>query len=98
MAKISLTIVNKDGSESEVQATKVSDEWAYHKDIDSGLYAITYVPSGKKLGMLRTVASVKELLNDERFFNDKESNGTAPPSWLDALKEHWSKDVQKKKR
>lgn len=58
----------KDGSVKEVEGTKLTDQFHYHKD--EGLYWLTHTPSGMLVTSAKRVKSLKELINEPEFFDD----------------------------
>lgn len=59
----------KDGSVSEVEGTRLTDEFHYHKS--DGLFWLTHTKSGMFVTSSKKLKSLKELINEPEFFDDR---------------------------
>lgn len=77
--------------EAEIEHTIIDDNWAYRNE--NGLYYLTHRPTGKMFGSYLKVGTIKELLKEECFFNDKFSTGdeNPPVSWLEVRNKYFMK-------
>ena len=59
----------KDGSVQVVEGTRLTDQFHYHSQ--DGLYWLTHTPSGRFLTSAKKVKSLRELINEPEFFEDR---------------------------
>lgn len=59
----------RDGTVEEVEGTKLSDSFHYHKQ--DNIFWLTHTPSGRFVTSAKKLKSLKELINEPEFFDEK---------------------------
>lgn len=83
--------------EKEVEHTVINDEWAYRK---SDYYILTHIPTGKRFGMFKKVSTIRELLKEDCFFNDKyvDYSKEPPISWREVRVKYYNREFDEIKK
>lgn len=70
MKKGVIKLLRKEGGTLDCEADIMSEQWAIHQDpfLESKLYVLTHIPSGKRVWSSKTKTFLKRLIQEPAFF------------------------------
>lgn len=101
MAKEPVLIDHKDLGLVDREHTILDDEWAYRKDEETKpYYGLTHRPTGRMFGFYKKLETIKSLLAEECFFNDKynDYDKRPPHSWYVVKRKYETIDNRVKRK